>query len=101
LSQGNGFNPGVAIDFDGSLITPSAGRIRRFEDVPDILNMAVPCVDYLVPALGIARNTITLWTGSDGEGKTFLAQAMAVAVAQGHQFLGMLCQQAPALYIDP
>src|SRR5689334_2736880 len=74
--------------------------IRRFADIPSILTMAVPPVEYIVPALGIARNTITLWTGADGDGKTYLAQAMSVAVARGEEFLGMTCQQSPVLYID-
>jgi len=49
LSQGNGFTPGVELEFDGEPFTPSAGRIRRFEDLPDILTMETPVVDYLVP----------------------------------------------------
>jgi RecA-family ATPase len=53
-----------------------------------------------VPALGTARNTITLWTGPDGDGKTYLAQVMALAVSRGDTFLGMPCGQAPVLYVD-
>ena len=52
-------------------------KILRFVDIPDIATIEIPSVEYLVPALGIARNTITLWTGPDGDGKTYLAQAMA------------------------
>jgi RecA-family ATPase len=52
------------------------------------------------PALGIARNTITLWTGPDGDGKTYLSQVMALAVSRGDMFLGMPCKQAPVLYVD-
>ena len=78
----------------------SESRIRSFADIPDITNLPIPQVEYLVPALGIARNTITLWTGSDGEGKTYLAQVMALAVARGDTFLGMICQQAQVLYLD-
>jgi len=74
--------------------------IRRFSDIPDVLRMEFPPVEYIVPAIGIARNTITLWTGKDGDGKTFLAQAMACAVARGEMFLGMKCQSAPVLYLD-
>ena len=59
-----------------------------------------PPIEYIVPALGISRNSITLWTGSDGDGKTFLAQAMTVAIARGDEFLGMTCQQSPVLYLD-
>jgi archaellum biogenesis ATPase FlaH len=97
----NGANGhGVAVEFDGQIITPSQRLIRRFEDVPSIITMQIPPVDFIVPALGIARNNIVLWTGSDGDGKTFLAQRMAVAAARGDIFLGMRCQQSPVLVLD-
>ena len=57
-------------------------------------------MEYIVPALGIARNTIVLWTGADGDGKTFLVQSMAIAAACGAEFLGMACQKTPVLYLD-
>jgi archaellum biogenesis ATPase FlaH len=78
----------------------SLSRIKTFADIPDITSLPIPQIEYLVPALGIARNTITLWTGPDGEGKTYLAQVMALAVSRGDSFLGMACQPAPVLYID-
>lgn len=74
--------------------------IRTFDSILGVITMEIKEVDYIVPALGVVRNTITLWTGSDGDGKTMLAQAMAVAVARGDQFLGMACQQSPVLYLD-
>ena len=89
---------GVPLTFDG-VITPSQ-RIRSFADLPDITTLQIPSVEYLVPALGIARNTITLWTGPDGDGKTYLAQVMALAVSRGDAFLGMACPRAPVLYVD-
>ena len=79
---------------------PRMSKITKFADIPDIITMEIPPVEFLVPALGIARNTITLWTGSDGDGKTYLAQVMALAVARGDVFLGMPCQQSPVLYVD-
>jgi hypothetical protein len=91
---------GIPLEFDGSIVTSSQKHIRRFVDIPDITTMAIPPVDYLVPALGIARNTIALWTGPDGDGKTYLAQVMALAVASGSMFLGMPCHQSPVLYVD-
>jgi archaellum biogenesis ATPase FlaH len=89
---------GVPVDFDSLITKPS--RIRCFADIPDVLGMEIPSIEYIVPALGIARNTIVLWTGADGDGKTFLVQAMALAVARGAKFLSMLCQKTPVLYID-
>jgi hypothetical protein len=65
-------------------LPPEPGNARRhFQDIPEIQLLDIPPADYIVPALGIARNTITLWTGEDGSGKTILAYAMSVAVAQG------------------
>jgi hypothetical protein len=89
---------GVDLEFDGAV--SSGAKIRGFADIPDIIGMKVAPVEYIVPALGIARNTITLWTGPDGDGKTYLAQAMAIAVARGDVFLGMDCLQSPVLYLD-
>jgi archaellum biogenesis ATPase FlaH len=89
---------GVNIDFEGAVTKPAA--IRRFADIPDVMTMEIPAIDHLVPALGIARNTLVLWTGADGDGKTFLVQAMAIAAARGTDFLSMQCQKTPVLYID-
>jgi RecA-family ATPase len=75
-------------------------RITTFADIPDVLAMEVPALESIVPALGIARNTIVLWTGADGDGKTFLVQSMAVATARGSEFLGMPCVKTPVLYLD-
>jgi replicative DNA helicase len=74
--------------------------VRRFADIPDVLRMDLPPLEYIVPALGIARNTITLYTGRDGDAKTYLAQRMACAVSRGEEFLGMPCQNVPVLYLD-
>ena len=89
---------GVRLEFNEYIVTP--GRIRSFADIPDVITMAIPPAEYLVPALGIARNTITLWTGPDGDGKTFLGQMMALAVSRGETFLGMRCLPSPVLYVD-
>jgi RecA-family ATPase len=88
---------GLPMEFDGNI---SRQQIRSFCDVPDIFRMEIPPVEYIVPALGISRNSITLWTGPDGDGKTYLAQAMAIAIARGDEFLGMKCKQSPVLYLD-
>jgi archaellum biogenesis ATPase FlaH len=85
---------GIRLDFN------EKGRIRSFLDIPNIITMEVPPVEYLVLALGIARNSITLWTGPDGDAKTYLAQSMSIQVARGADFLGMPCRQSPVLYID-
>jgi hypothetical protein len=76
-----------------------ADSIRQFDQIPDIMTMKIPAIEYLVDGL-IARGTITLWTGSDGTAKTFLVQSMSIAVATGKTFLGRQCQIAPVLYLD-
>ena len=78
---------------------PPSAEIRKFDQIPDIMTMQVPPIDWLVDGL-IARGTITLWTGTDGTAKTFLAQKMAIAVATGGSFLGRRCQRWPVLYLD-
>src|SRR5215469_13823507 len=96
----DGVPEGVALDFSESVVTASPARIRCFADIPDVLTMEIPPIEYIVPSLGIARNTITLWTGADGDGKTFLTQAMAIAVSRGLEFLNMPCRKTPVLYLD-
>ena len=83
-----------------STVAPSpAETIRRFDEIPDIMTMTIPPMEYLVEGL-IARGTIFLWTGGDGTAKTLLAQKMSVAVASGSKFLGRRCHAAPVLYLD-
>src|SRR5213593_4751464 len=88
---------GVHLEFNEQIITPVP--IRKLGDIPNIQTMEIPPIDYLVPGL-ISRKTITLWTGTDGTAKTYLAQKMAIAVATGGEFLGRRCQQAEVLYLD-
>ena len=85
-------------DFNSPIVSPAT--IRRFSDIPDILTREIPPIDYIIPALGIAANTVGVWVGGDGEGKTFLAQGMGLAVSRGEPFLGMPCKQRPVLYLD-
>jgi hypothetical protein len=92
--------PGIVAQLLEGPTELSRNCARRFQDIPEIQVLNIPPVDYIVPALGIARNTITLWTGEDGSGKTILAYAMSGAVARGQSFLGMSCQQCPVLYLD-
>src|ERR1051325_7716408 len=91
---------GVPLSFDGAVTEPASVKIRQFADIPDLMTRTFPPIDYIVPSLGIAANTVGLWTGGDGEGKTYLAQSMALAVARGESFLGMRCRQRPVLYLD-
>jgi hypothetical protein len=95
----NGSKHGVPLEFDDKVITPSPDTIRKFEDIPDLMSMEIPPLEWLVDGL-ISRGSMTLWAGADGTGKTYLVQKMAVAVASGTKFLGRRCQQAACLYLD-
>jgi hypothetical protein len=76
-----------------------AEKIRQFDQIPDIMTMEIQPLNWLVDGM-IARNTMTLLTGTDGTAKTLLAQKMAISVASGADFLGRRCQPAPVLYLD-
>lgn len=89
----------VHLEFDGHRTQQSADKIRQFDQIPDIMTMEIPPVEWLVEGM-IARTTITLWAGADGVAKSFLAQKMATAVATGGTFLGRSCQPRPVLYLD-
>ena len=77
----------------------SAAPIRGFDSVPNLLTMQIDPMDYVVQGL-IPSRSLTLWTGTDGTAKTFLAQKMAVAVSTGAKFLGAQCRKMPVLYLD-
>lgn len=90
---------GVPLKFDGKLTAASVPKIRKLEEIPDVMTMAIPPIEWLVDRM-IARGTITLWAGAGGTAKSFLAQKMGIAVATGSKFLGRACQLAPVLYLD-
>jgi putative DNA primase/helicase len=92
---------GVRIDFDTAPTAAIAAgeHIRRFDEIPDVRTMEIEPIEFLVDGM-ISRNTITLWTGTDGTAKTFLIQKLAIAIATGNPFLGRRCQASDVLYLD-
>lgn len=54
---------------------------------------------YLVEEI-LLEGAVTMWSGESGFGKSFLALALAGAVAQGQPFLGRAVKQRPVLYLD-
>jgi hypothetical protein len=74
-------------------------RIANLEDIPDIMVLDIPPIDYLVDGM-ISRKSMTLWSGIDGTAKTLLALKMGIAVALGTKFLDRRCHKAPVLYLD-
>jgi hypothetical protein len=58
-----------------------------------------PAPDYLVDRL-IERGTAMLLSADTGAGKSWFAQALAIALAKGEPFLGRATQQCSVVYID-
>jgi len=73
--------------------------IRTYGQIPDLLERATTPIEWVVQDV-FPRKSVTLWAGSDGVAKTYLAQSLAIAVASGGFFLGRQCHQSPVLYFD-
>jgi hypothetical protein len=73
--------------------------ISRYGDIPDIMEIDVPPLDWVVDGL-FPRKSLTLWAGADGTAKTYLAMKMAIAVSLGSSFLNRICRRTPVLYLD-
>ena len=73
--------------------------IRGFDSIPDLLTMQIDPMDYVVQGL-LPRKSLTLWTGPDGDAKTFLGQNLAITVSTGGKFLGAQCRKMLVLYLD-
>jgi replicative DNA helicase len=86
-------------DIFGGVTSEGTGRIRGFDDVPDIMSMEVEPVEWVVDRIA-ARKMMTLWAGVDGTAKTFLMHSMAIAVGGGGDFLGRRCRKTPVLVMD-
>jgi hypothetical protein len=97
-SSGNGKANGVHVEFGDGFVTKTK-PIQKFDDIPDIMTMDVPPVNWIVPDM-IARGTITLWAGDGGVAKSFLVHSLCIAVATGGLFLGRRCRQSPVLILD-
>jgi hypothetical protein len=76
-----------------------SGQIRKLSDIPELCSMELSKHSHIVDGL-IVENSLTLWAGRGGCGKSFLMMAMGVAVGTGRDFLGLRCQQRPVLYLD-
>jgi AAA domain/DnaB-like helicase N terminal domain len=88
---------GIAAQYESD--NSETNHVRGFDSVPDLLSLEITPLDYLVQGL-IPTRSLTLWTGTDGTAKTFLAQNLAIAVSTGGKFLGSQCRKMPVLYLD-
>lgn len=75
------------------------GRIIRVEDLPDLEDLDIPPVPWLVEDL-IIEGGVTLVSADYAGGKTWFAQFLAIAVQEGHDVLGRKVQQRAVLYVD-
>lgn len=73
-------------------------RLRRL-DVGVMVNTLPPDVPWIVEPL-LARGALTLLFGREGEGKSLLAMALAIAVATGEAIAGFHPDPGRVLYVD-
>lgn len=74
-------------------------KIITWDSIPSAADVPDLPVEWLCDRL-IPRGGITLLAGEPSACKTWLALALAMAVSDGGQFLGLQCERAPVLYLD-
>jgi hypothetical protein len=74
-------------------------KIITWETIPSAADVPDLPVEWLCDRL-IPRAGITLLAGEPSACKTWLALALAKAVSDGGQFIGLQCERAPVLYLD-
>jgi KaiC/GvpD/RAD55 family RecA-like ATPase len=74
------------------------GPIADVSVLPSVWDLDAK-VEWLVPDM-IPRASVNLISAESGTGKTWLAYAIAGAVAHGAAFIGRAAQPAPVLYLD-
>ncbi|MEA2621641.1 MAG: putative primase/helicase [Chloroflexota bacterium] len=86
-----------------SIVTASTGRRRSLAacrlDVPSLLDEPETPVPWRCDKLA-ADGYVTVLTGEGGEGKSFLALALAKAVAEGGSAAGIACLAGRAVIFD-
>jgi len=81
---------------DPRLIMGTKGKkVLRSDSLEDVLNYPDP--EYLIARI-LEVATVSLLYGESGSGKTFLALALALAVAFGKEWLGRTVKQGRVLY---
>lgn len=85
------------VDTLRELCKRSSGATRRFKDLD--LTQDVRPVDWLVDEW-FARGDVTLLVGDPGLGKSWLTMALACAVAEGNDWLGLETKQGSVMYVD-
>jgi AAA domain len=86
------------IDAVGQPVRPQAGTIAQVAALPAVWEMDAT-IEWLVDGM-IPRASVNLVSAESGTGKTWLAYAIAGAVAHGKSFIERPIAQAPVLYLD-
>ncbi|GGB62978.1 hypothetical protein GCM10011316_38590 [Roseibium aquae] len=74
-------------------------RQSKFFSAADLAGRPVPDREWLVKGL-VPQNTVTLFSGDGGTGKSLLSLQMAVAAATGTRWLGHAVKQGPAIFMS-
>lgn len=85
------------LEVESGAVVPEA-RISAAEDVPSIWAIETK-VDWLIADF-VPERSVTLISAEPGAGKTYLALAIAGAVADGSPFAGRTTAKRPVLYVD-
>lgn len=85
-------------------MVPDLGGLPKAENINSIFGLSSVWnlnaeIEWLIGDM-VPLKAITLLTAEAGMGKTWVAQAIAGAVAHGRQFLGREVKQRPVLYLD-
>ena len=78
--------------------TKPTDKITNIAQLPSIWRLEQP-IEWLIEGI-IPLGSITLLSGESGGGKTWLAYAIAGAVARAESFADLKVQQRPVLYLD-
>ena len=74
------------------------GNCHRFFRLSDLQGKPIPERESSVPGF-IPSNTVTIFSGDGGTGKSLLAQQLSVAAATNGKWLGQPVKHGPALFL--
>lgn len=97
LKTGDGHYPLTNFPSSRPLVNGKEGRKIepvRLADQPEP-GPRVDLVEGIIP-----KGFPSLLYGDGGQGKSYLALALATAVSSGQSFIGLQCKQTPVLYVD-
>lgn len=86
------------VDPRGNPLAEIGGKVTDVSALPSVWDQD-SSIDWLVEGM-IPRGSVTLISAESGTGKTWLAYALAAAVARGVDFLGRTVHRAPVVYLD-